>query len=226
MERTAERQRVEHLVLGRPRPKPDLTRPAGMPRQAWKVERRRLIAEGARLAPGIEEAVRRREDYRGAGTPETLEKHAHRQAGAIARLFELGGIDREQLNAAVEIAEAAERIGADVAIRTASLETRIDGSGWRAEPVFIEGLMRVRHEVAYTRWRAAIAGLGPPAAILDMIVGEAVGFSVAARRHGMRHRRARAMLIGALDLWMRLAAEAWREIGPDALAAAHARILG
>lgn len=167
-------------------------------------------------------ALLKRWDHKREGTPETHEHHRHRREGALMRLYQTGAIDIEQLNAAVEIAAVAERIGADVAIRTASLETRIDTGGWRAEPMFIEGLSRIRHEVAYGRWRGAVAQLGPVGAVLDMVVGETVGFTVVAKRYGMHNRRAKRLLIEALALWRRELQEACHEIDPATVAAAHA----
>lgn len=219
-----EQQRVEHLVLGRPRPAPVLARPAGMPRQQWKHERKRLMAEGQRLAPGIEEAVQRRERFSGPGTPETHERIAQQREGALRRLYLSGAIDAEQLNSAVEIAAVSERIGADVGIRTASLETRIDNPGWRAEPVFVEGLTRVRHEVAYTRWRWLVSRMGPLNAVLDMIVGEPIGFTVAAKRYGMHNRRAKRLLIDALDLWPDILDQVWQSLDRDTINQAHKRL--
>jgi hypothetical protein len=93
------------------------------------------------------------------------------QPGRAGRLYQSGAIDAEQLAAAVEIALVHERIGADVAVKTASLETRVDvtriGDGG-----FYERLGQVRREMAYTRWRSQ---LPHPAPVLDMIGGEPIG---------------------------------------------------
>jgi hypothetical protein len=88
--------------------------------------------------------------HKNEGTPETHEHASRRNQGALARLYQSGAIDAEQLAAAVEIALVHERIGSDVAVKTASLETRVDvtriGDGG-----FYERLGQVRREMAYTR---------------------------------------------------------------------------
>nr|MDP8995297.1 hypothetical protein [Pseudomonadota bacterium] len=108
--------------------------------------------------------------------------------------------------------------GADVAVRTASLETRIDCS--RAGEAFYRHLGQVWREAAYGRWRAALAR---PAPVLAMIVGEGgapLPFTVAARRWRMSNRTAKRLLIEALDLWPRIFHEVRREIDPATVAAA------
>lgn len=187
-------------------------------------------------AASAERALRRsnarlaeRWKHKNEGTPETHEHASRRNQGALVRLYKDGSIDAEQLAAAVEIATVAERIGGDVAVKTASLETRIDvtrcGDGG-----FFERLGQVRREVAYTRWRAEVPlrpGSGravPIAAILEMIVGEPVGFTVVARRYRMHNRRAKRLLLDALDLWPRILGGVCREIDEKELSAAHARL--
>ncbi|HEX8585043.1 MAG TPA: hypothetical protein VF680_11600 [Allosphingosinicella sp.] len=160
--------------------------------------------------------------HKNEGTAETHEHAARRQQGALARLYLSGGIDAEQLAAAAEIAAVAERIGGDVAVKTASLETRVDTTRM-GDGTFFERLGQVRREVAYTRWRAAVgAGIAP---VLDMIVGDAEGFTVVARRYRMGNRRAKALLIAALDLWPRILGGVVREVDEATLAAAQAGIL-
>jgi hypothetical protein len=158
--------------------------------------------------------------HKNEGTPETHEHASRRNQGALVRLYQSGAIDAEQLASAVEIALVAERIGRDVAVRTASLETRVDvtriGDGG-----FFERLGQVRREYAYTEWRQ---GLPHAAAVLDMIVGEPVGFTIVAQRYRMHHRRARRLLIEALDQWPGLLGAACKAIDEKSLAAAHARL--
>ena len=222
-----ERQRVEHLVLERPRPTPVIpTRPRGLSKQEWKARKVALRETGATLAPGIEERVALREAWsHKQGTPETHQRIASGRAGSLARLWRSGAIDDVQLNAAVEIAEAHAAIGADVRVKTASLETRVDA--FRHGDAFYEALGKVRREIAYTDWRRAIEG--PVPAILAMIVGgaegEPEGYSVVARRFGMSPRRARAMLIAALDLWPVMLGRAYRSVDSATLAAMQAGIL-
>lgn len=165
-------------------------------------------------------------DHKHHGTPETHEHASRTNQGALARLCEKGVIDADQLHSALEIAAVAERIGADVAVKTASLETRID-SGRHGDGTFFERLGQVRREMAYTRWRAHLGASAGP--VLDMIVGDfgggAVGFTVAARRHRMHHRRAKKLLIDALDAWPGFMGTVAKEVDDAALDAAQARML-
>jgi hypothetical protein len=82
-------------------------------------------------------------------------------------------------------------------VRTASLETRVDVTRL-GDGSFFERLGQVRREAAYTRWRAQ---LRRPAPVLEMLVGEPVGFTIVAARYRMHNRKAKQLLIDALDLW-------------------------
>jgi hypothetical protein len=155
------------------------------------------------------------------GTPETHFRASQVRQGALARLYESGAIDIEQLSASQEIAAVHRRIGAEVTVRTVSLETRVDASR-TADGTFFERLGAVRAEVAYTRWRAALPG--PAAPILDMIAGD-LGYSRAARIYCMDQRRAKRLLIQSLDLWQAMARAARDEVDEATLAAAQAAIL-
>lgn len=182
-----ERQRFDHLVLGRPRPK--TTRSRKTRKRSGEIT----------LAPGIEEGVQLRERWsHKQGTPETHE-HADRarsRPGSLARLFATGTIDKDQLAAADEIASAFAAVTAAVAVKTASLEARIDGGAHgRAET---EALGRVYADFAYTWWRDAVGGCGE--ALLDLVVHD-VGLTIVARRYGISMPRARRMLTDGLDLW-------------------------
>lgn len=148
------------------------------------------------------------------GAPETLEHASRTRQGALARLCAAGDIDAEQLGWALEIAEVAEQIQADVAVRTASLETRVD-CGESRRNGSAEGIRRVRFHVAYTNWREQIPQ--PRAAILDMIIGETIPFSTAARRYRIGRDRAKRLLIGAIDLWPECVDAAARRIDRDTL---------
>jgi hypothetical protein len=164
--------------------------------------------------------LRERWKHKNEGTPETHDKHARRQDGVLVRLYRNGTIDAEQLASAVEIACVAERIAGDVAVRTASLETRVDMTRM-GDGSFYERLGWVRREVAYTRWRAELPA---PAPVLEMLVGEPVGFTVVAQRHGMHNRRARRLLLDALDLWPQVLGAACKEIDRAALDRVHSRL--
>lgn len=208
-----ERQRVEHLVLGRDRP----------PGKSVGKGRAKVKAP-VPLDPSVDRALALREDWsHKQGTPETHADVGRRREGSLAKLYMTGAIDAEQLASAAEIAATAERIGADVAVKTASLETRVDGGG-RGDGSFFEHLAHVRREIAYKRWQKALGG--PVPAVLAMITGEAIGYSVAAKRYGMSARRARALLIDALDLWPWVLGRVVREVDAAELAAAQAGILG
>lgn len=207
----AEQQRVEHLVLGRARPP---ARGVGKGRAKRKVP--------VVLVAGVEEAVALRERWsHKQGTPETHEHASAQRQGAIARLYRSGAIDVEQLGSAVAIASVHERIAADVTVRTANLEPAIDATRM-GDSHFYEALGQVRREVAYGRWRAQLRG--DAAAALDMIAGDE-GVTIVARRRGMHVRRARRLLIDALDAWPRAYGAACKEIDEATLAAAQAGIL-
>lgn len=179
--------------------------------------------------------------HKNQGTPETHAHTSRRKQGALARLHKSGAIDREQVEYAAEIAAVVRRITADVRLATASYETRVD-DGDRSETRMIETIGQVRREVAYTRWRATVADPafgGPIAAVLEMIVGEgcadgggtdggaadgATGFTVVARRYGMHNRRAKRLLIDALNLWPRILYEVRRDIDEQSLTAVQAEL--
>ncbi|WP_370713494.1 hypothetical protein [Sphingomonas sp. IW22] len=185
-----EAQRVAHLVLGRPRPKPG------------RNKSRKGRAEPIRLAPGIEEAVQLRErwSHKAQGTAETHEHFARaaRREGSMARLVATGAIDAHQLAAAQEIAAAHEAIVAEVAVRTARLEPRGTGGGpLAASAAPIAAVIRER---AYTKWREAA---GPHGAMLLAIIVDDMALTHAARRWRLSNRRARSILIAALDRWRR-----------------------
>lgn len=159
--------------------------------------------------------------HKNAGTPETHEAHRRQRPGAIARLHASGYLDDDEKAYAEQIAAIVARIMADVTVRTASLETRIDGS--RHGDAFFEALGAVWNEMAYSRWRTAI---GPADAklVLDIIVRD-VGVARAAALHGMHVRRARRMLTDALALWAQTHRRVRDEVTPADLAAAHAGLV-
>ncbi len=185
-----EQQRIAHLVLGAPRPRRKLT-----------SKRKKTKPPIVLLAPGIEERVRLREDWsHKQGTPETHAKHAAAQAhdGALGRLLRNGAIDAHQAAAAELIVAAHERITADVAVRTAKLEPR--GSGGGANAASAERIAAVILERRYTEWRDSV---GPFAAMMLAIIVDGMALSAAARRWRMSDRRARALLVDALNQWGR-----------------------
>lgn len=187
-----ERQRIAHLVLGAPRPR-------------RKVTSKRKLAKApvVLLAPGIEERVQLREDWsHKQGTPET---HAHAHAaeiasrdGSLARLLRSGAIDAHQAAAAELIVAAHQRITADVAVRTAKYEPR--GSGGGPNAASAERIATIILERRYGEWRESVA---PHAPMLLAIVVDDLALTTAARRWRMSNRRARTVLIDALNQWGR-----------------------
>lgn len=185
-----EQQRIAHLVLGAPRPRRKLT-----------AKRKKTKAPIIRLAPGIEERVQLREDWsHKQGTPET---HAHAAAiaaldGTLGRLLRSGAIDAHQAAAAELIVAAHQRITADVAVRTAKLEPR--GSGGGPNAASAERIAAVILERRYTEWRERV---GPFAGMMLAIIVDGLPLGAAARRWRMSDRRARSLLVDALNQWGR-----------------------
>lgn len=161
--------------------------------------------------------------HKNDGTPETHEHASKTRQGALARLYESGAITADQLAWANEIAMTAEAIERDVAVKTASLETRIDIEG-RPTVALVEGVMRVRREQAYGEWRKMLPT--PKRLVMDMILGEPIGYVVAARRYGIHNRKAKRYLIQAIDRWPECLEEACRMIDKEDVAKAHARLMG
>lgn len=153
-------------------------------------------------------------------TAETLIKVRRMRQGALSRLHQSGAISIEQLGAALEIAEVYERVSGDVRVRSISLETRVDQSPMH-DVAFFEALTRVRREMAYSAWRAALPG--PAAPILAMIVHD-VGVTAVARIHCMHVRRARRLLTESLDLWPDMLAAACAEVDETRLVAVQSQL--
>jgi hypothetical protein len=156
------------------------------------------------------------------GAPETLEKASRVRQGALARLYEGGDIDADQLAWSQEIAQVAHQIECDVQVKTASFETRVDqsrsGRNWGDE-----SYSRVIRHMAYSAWRL---GLPQPhrRAILDMLIlqPEPLPFSTAARRYRIGKPRAKKLLICALDAWPERLKAASKKLSPADLAAMQA----
>lgn len=189
-------------------------------RRNWQERHPELAAVERSLR--VERAqVLDRWDHKREGTPATHEAVRRGRIGAIARLYQSGALNDDQLAFAQEISAIIELISADVTVRAASLQSRVDAKRV-FDDVFFESLARVQREVAYGTWRA---WLGPRAApVLDVIAAD-VALTVAAARHRMHHRRLTRLLIDALDHWPACLAAARREVDPATLAAAQAAIL-
>jgi len=166
------------------------------------------------------------------GTTATHDGASRVRQGALARLHASGAISNDQLGWALEIAAEHERIGAEVAVRGANLDGRVDG-GRSRDDVF-EAIGRVRRAVAYTRWRAGLIDLCQGAspltassiaagALLDMIVDD-LGITWAARRMRVGVRRMRKLLDDALDLWPKMLSSAYDDVDEVDLAYLEARI--
>ncbi len=167
-------------------------------------------------------AAQDRWSHKNEGTPQTHEHASRVNQGALARMFMSGAITADQLAWAVEIGEAAESIERDVAVRIVSYEPRIDRAG-SARDVLVEGIKRVRREVAYSWWRTRIPS--PQRAVLDMLVGEPKAFSSVARQYRIHKRKARRILIDAIDMWPEAQDYAAGEVDAASLAAAHAGLV-
>ena len=166
-------------------------------------------------------AHERRDRLQDGGTPETKAKAAQVQQGSIARLYQAGHITIDQLAASQEIRTVAERIGADVAIGTVSLETRVDQSR-SGDGTFFERLGAVRAEVAYTNWRRALGSSAMP--VLAVIALDQ-SVSAVARAHRLRTATARKLVSQALDCWSDFIGAACREIDEADVLAAHAGLI-
>ncbi|MGI4730916.1 MAG: hypothetical protein ACRYFW_04105 [Janthinobacterium lividum] len=180
------------------------------------------------LLKAAQAAQAERWDHKRHATPATMDAateladciEARTRSGALARLFATRAIDAVQLAAAVEIASVAERIARDVTTKSASYEARVDRGHHRDAAE--EKLGQVTREIAYTEWRKAVRG--PLDAVLDMIVGETVGYTVVAKRYRMSEPRAKRILIDALDLWPRVIGRVCREVSQADVDRISARI--
>lgn len=154
------------------------------------------------------------------GTPETHAQASRTVQGALARLYMSGAIDADQLASAEQIVRVHAQIVRDVVVATTSLETRID-AGRGGDGIFYEALGRVRAEIAYSAWRAA---LPKPGVVLAMIADD-VAVTTAAQRCGMRTAKAKQLLVDALDRWPGAMDMARRLVDAADLAAAQAGLM-
>lgn len=197
--------------LGKAFPKAPKTSPL---QQAAQERRRRIDAAYYVLHAGRANEERdlaaqhsrasRMYGHRRNGTVETHQAAAATRQGALARLHRSGAISNDQLGWALEIQAEHERIDADVMVRSASLETRVDLSVC-PDAAFFESLGRVRRAMAYSRWRRELPTVCPGCLtgaqhVLAMVVDD-LGVTWAARRLRMSVRRTRKVLLDALDLW-------------------------
>lgn len=210
--RKREQQRIDHLVLGQKRPVERVTEGKRRGRTRPKMVERPVVLE-----PGIEEAMQVRESWshKAYGTPETWERALNTHDGALAQLHRNGTIDKDQLEWAAQIANVYRSLESDVGVKVASLEARVDQS--RSGGQAIEGVYRARMHLAYGYWRARLPA--PKQLVLDMVVGDAVGYSVAARVHRVHKRKAKRFLLDALNSWPACVAHAFSVVDHDMVAA-------
>lgn len=138
----------------------------------------------------------KRDKLEDGGTPETRAKAARLHQGSMARLFELGHIDANELASSQEIRAAAEQIGRGMGYGTMSMETRVD-DGRRGDGAFFEALGAVRAEVAYTSWRQAL----PDAPIVLTMIVDDLAWRRAAELFHTAPGRAKRLLLDALRAW-------------------------
>lgn len=206
--RKRERERVNHLVLGKPREMETVI--VGKRAGRRRPQRKQVPV---RLEPEIEAAVQLREtwSHKMNGTAQTHEHAARTHADALAQLHANGTINNEQLEWTAQIANVHRSIEADVGVKVASLEARVDTTSRPAEVA--ERIHRVRMHRAYGFWRDMLPA--PKALVMDMIVGDAIGYTVAARRHRVHNRKAKRLLLEAIDRWPLCVVHAFSVIDED-----------
>ncbi len=146
----------------------------------------------------------------------------NRMTNPMLALYERGSITEEQFEASVEIARVAEIIAQAVGMRSASLEARVDNSG-SAKDLLIEHIGRVRLEATYSEWRQTLPM--PRRMVIDLVTGS-VSLTVSSRRYRMRKRKAKVILVDALDRWIGLRSKIESEIEEQEVIAAHFRAGG
>ena len=198
-----EQERLQVRVFGMELEALAVRRPAGMSRAEWKVQKPKLRAEAARA-----KSLRAKWSHK-QGTPETLEHASRTHQGAIAQLHANGVLNIEQVEWVAQIANVHRSIEADVGMAIASLEARVDASR-SARHLVGESLMRVRMHRAYTLWREQLPS--PKPLVLDMIVGDPIGYTVCARRYGVHNRKAKRLLLDAINSWPGSVDLAFREV--------------
>ena len=214
--RKRERQRIDHLVLGLPRPIERVTEGKRKGRSKPK-----LIERPVRLEPGIEEAVQVREawNHKAYGTPETWDRSTRTHDGSLVQLHRNGTIDKDQLEWAAQIANVYRSLESDVGVKVASLEARVDQSR-RTGGMAAESIYRVRMHLAYGYWRDMLPM--PKQMVLDMIVGDTIGYSVAAHRYRVHKRKAKRFLLDALNRWPMCVAHAFSMVDRQTVDALNA----
>ncbi len=177
------------------------------------IERGAPTAEQERHARYVKEEIVHAETF----TRATV--HRVRQASSLRKLLDDGQITDAQFYAAEQIAFVAEMIERNVAVRCASLETRVDCAG-SSRNALVERLGAARMEAVYTQWRTSIAM--PRRMIIDMVLQDR-GLFATARLYRVGWPRAKRLLGNALDRWDELMQRAYKEIKQEDLERAQAR---
>lgn len=218
--RRRERQRFDHLVIGEKRP------PAKVTTTKRQGKKRKVSHPVVMDDSGVETALRQRENWSHkqghAETHAKFEQVSH-HCYALVRMEERGEISADQRSWATEIAMVAEGIEADVEVRAVSYEPRIDNSASSRDRV-IEGIIRVRRQVAYTHWRARLPD--PKRMILDMIVGDQMSYNAAARIYHVGWRKTKRLLIEAIDRWPDSVDFAQRKVSAEDVAVTREELYG
>lgn len=144
----------------------------------------------------------------------------NRTSSALAIMHERGAITPAQFFAAAQIAMTAELIERAVCVKCASLEARVDQSG-SARDHSIERLGIVRREQTYTRWRLTLPS--PKRLVIDMVVSERP-LVATARVYRVPWRKARMLLVDALDRWIEIERRVARDLDQDDLDRANRRL--
>lgn len=144
----------------------------------------------------------------------------NRQMSSLALMHERGQLSDVQLEAALQIAEVAERIERAVSTRAHNMEPRVDHAGSGRDPGF-EGLTRVRMEKTYSAWRDRLPT--PKRLIIDMVLADR-GFTQIAQRHRVAPDRAKRLLRLALDRWVDIRGMVYRTVDEDDVARVEIRI--
>lgn len=185
---------------------------------AWRMRHPDIAAAERALKRGNRQ-IDKDFGHKVRGTPQTHAHAARTRQGSLARAYERGAINADQLAAAAQIQTVHTRIIGDVTIRPMRYDQRVS-EGSRHGAAEHEALGAVRASVAYTTWRTQLTR---PAPVLAMIIDD-VGISVAARRWRMRNAGAMQLLREALDQWGCAIGDAVRDIDDIDVLIAEARI--
>ncbi|MEG8023923.1 hypothetical protein QP162_04760 [Sphingomonas aurantiaca] len=179
-------------MLGEPRPKP----------KGANRRKKGKAAATVTLVPGIEERVQLRErwSHKTNGTAET-----HEHAAAQARREGRSPASSEPVRSTRtslprRIRSPRRTIPSRPRLRCALRTWSRAGSGGGPHSASHAPIAAVIRERAYARWREAVA---PHGAMLLAIIVDDMALTTAARDWRLSNRRARSLLVSALDSWKR-----------------------